>query len=1182
VEAMKIAILGPLEVPTHRGRVLIGAAKERALLSLLAVRAGTAVGAGTLIEGLWGDDPPTSARKLIQLYVSNLRRLLPDGWIVTVPDGYRLEVEPDRVDSFAFCSLAAEGHKMVALDPVAAACMLREALSLWRGPAVVELVDHPLGRAEATSLEESRRTCEEDLGDASLAAGEHAGAVADLEAAVAAEPLRERRWAQLMTALYRSGRQADALRAFQRLRTHLGEEIGIEPCAELAALEEAIVLQKPELDWRATSAAGVTFLFSDVEASTELLGRLGGDVYAAALSDHHRLIRAALAVHDGREIRARGDGFLATFSSPNACVAAVIETQRSLARHDWPGGDQVRVRMGVHQGEASETAAGLVGLDVHRAARVAAIAHGNQILLTGSAAALVRDSLPTDAFLRDLGLHRLKDLGWPEQIFQLSAEGLADDFPPLRSLDNPELPNNLPGFLSAFVGREAELAEIRSLIESSRLVTLTGAGGSGKTRLALQVAAELLDASGEGVWFVDLAPIADPEQVPGAVAATLGIREQAGRFALEMLLEILHDEQVLIVLDNCEHVIDACAKLADLVERSCRGVHLVATSREPLGIDGEQVYRVRPLSLPSEDAGTVEDLEGSDAVELFVERARAHDSTFSLEDSIANLVCSICRRLDGIPFAIELAAARLASMSLVHLNERLDQRFLLLTGGTRNALPRQQTLQATVDWSFDLLSGPERAVLRRMSVFVGGFELEAAEAVCSTGAVEVFEVADIVGSLVKKSLVVAERSSGSLRYGLLETIREYAADQLAQSGGEAETRQTRSAHADFYLQLSETAAPELTGPRQGLWLKRLDLEWDNLQATLAYLFAESDRTEAVLRLGVALRRFFFTRGHLDPIANLRAALERPGPVPEALRARALEVTSYLVVAMPGPEDRIELDVAWDLGERALEMARDLDDQPVVADALVDLLWVAYLQGDSNRATLLGEEAVEAARNVGDVWRIGWALLNAAFAAPTPEDERALRFEALACLRQAGDTYYVCQQLRSLAFQEAADGRLDAARALYEEAIAAAEAIGASWVLTTYWSSLGFVRLRQGELEEAALLCRKSLIACRRQGRRSGEAALAIFVLACRATSAGDYCRAAQLTGAHDVIEADVIEPGGNRVHYWKPDYQQERHENWARLRQKLGEDEFERAYGIGRGLNFNEAVDLAIGRDRPA
>jgi predicted ATPase len=724
--------------------------------------------------------------------------------------------------------------------------------------------------------------------------------------------------------------------------------------------------------------------------------------------------------------------------------------------------------MGVHCGEASETAAGLVGLDVHRAARVAAVAHGGQIVLSAAAAAIVADSLPSGASLRDLGLHRLKDLGRPERIFQLQAEGLAVNFPPLKSLDNPELPNNLPGFLSAFVGRESELAEVHSLIESSRLVTLTGAGGSGKTRLALQVAAELLDGSGEGVWFVELAKITESEHVPGAVASALRLGQRAGRPPLELLLEVLGDQDVLVVLDNCEHVIDACAKLADLVHRSCPRVHLLATSREPLAIDGERVYRVRPLSLPSEDVDAVEDLEGSDAVQLFVERARAHDDTFSLDDSIASLVASICRRLDGVPFAIELAAARLASMSLVNLNDRLDQRFRLLTGGSRNALPRQQTLQATVEWSFDLLSAPEQEVLRRLSVFVGGFELDAAEAVCSVGAAEIFEVADLLGSLVNKSLVVAERSSGSLRYRLLETIRQYAAGQLVETDGEAQTRQARSMHAEFYLQLSETAAPDLTGPRQGAWLKRLDLEWANIQTTLAYLCDEPDRTEEVLRLGVALHRFFASRGHLDSIAYLRAALERSDQVPAALRARALFVTGDLVAVLVGAQVRLELRTATELVERALDMARDLDDRKLVAEALCCLSWVAHLQGESGEATRLAEAAVKAARIVGDPDVIGDALSSLASAEPTLTGKRELRLEALAYFRQAGDTLSTCRQVQSLGSIASEQGQLVAARAYVEESMVAAAEVGARWLLAFAWSDLGVVFLLQGELDEAAL------------------------------------------------------------------------------------------------------------------
>ena len=403
-----------------------------------------------------------------------------------------------------------------------------------------------------------------------------------------------------------------------------------------------------------------------------MLRRLGDGVYSGVLADHHACIRSGIAAHGGREIDTQGDAFFAVFSSASACVAAVIDMQRSLAGHDWPMGEQVRVRMGIHVGEALETALGLVGFDVHRGSRVAAVAHGGQVLLSAVAGAIVRDSLPGGACLRDLGLHRLKDLGCPEHIFQLEAGGLERNFPPLRSLGNPELANNLPSYLSSFVGREAELQQVRSLVGSWRLVTLTGFGGSGKTRLALQVAAEFLDGSGQGAWFVDLSTVVGPEQVPGAVGAALGLREEAGQTPLDTVLNVLQDQRALIILDNCEHLIDGCANVAELIGQTCPQVHLLATSREPLGIDGERVYRLQPLSLPEEGADSVGDLEGSEAVKLFAERACAHDGTFVLDESVAALVGALCRKLDGVPLAIELAAARLGTMSLADLNSRLD------------------------------------------------------------------------------------------------------------------------------------------------------------------------------------------------------------------------------------------------------------------------------------------------------------------------------------------------------------------------------------------------------------------------------------------------------------------------------------------------------------------------------
>ena len=590
----------------------------------------------------------------------------------------------------------------------------------------------------------------------------------------------------------------------------------------------------------------LTFLFTDIEGSTALLARSGEGSYAEVLAHHHRIIRAALAAHDGKEIGTQGDGFFAAFSSPRACATAVVEMQRSLEAHEWPAGERVRVRMGLHAGEASETATGLVGLDIHRAARVAAVAHGGQVLLSETVAALVRDRLPAGVSLRDLGLHRLKDLGRPQQIFQIQAEGLKAEFPPLRSLDNPALPNNLPAQLAAFIGRQHEHAEVRRLVESSRLVTLTGAGGSGKTRLALQVAAELLDGSGDGVWLVELAPVSDEDAVPHAIAQALGITSQPARPALEMLVDALTPQRLLIVLDNCEHLIGACAKVADTVLRRCPQVHVVATSREPLGIGGESIYRVPSLSLPAAADNGASTLEGSDAVALFIERARSQGVGLVADEETTELVVSTCRRLDGMPLAIELAAARLRSLSLRDLHGLLDQRFRLLTGGSRSALERQQTLRATVDWSYSLLNAPERSVLRRLSVFTDGFDLHAARAVCAFGDIQEFDVTDILGSLVDKSLVMAELSEGGLRYRLLETIRQFAAERLVETDAN-DAVVVAATHCEHFLAVAETAALNFMGPEQGRWFARLEADHSNLRRAIEHAAADPDKTALALR-----------------------------------------------------------------------------------------------------------------------------------------------------------------------------------------------------------------------------------------------------------------------------------------------------------------------------------------------
>jgi predicted ATPase/class 3 adenylate cyclase len=861
----------------------------------------------------------------------------------------------------------------------------------------------------------------------------------------------------------------------------------------------------------------LTFLFTDIEGSTVLLGRLGHAAYSKVLADHHRLIRAGLAAHDGKEIGTQGDGFFAVFSSPSACVAAVIEIQRALGAHEWPDGERVRVRMGVHSGEASETGTGLVGLDVHRAARVGAVAHGGQIVLSAAAAALVRDSLPSDASLRDLGHHRLKDLGRPEQIFQLDGEGLETDFLPLRSLDNPALANNLPAQSAHFVGRSREVAEVRRLVESARLVTLTGAGGSGKTRLGLQVAAELLDGSGDGVWLVELAPLSDPDAVASTISSVLGITSQAGRPPLETLLDALVPQHMLIVLDNCEHLIGDCAKVADAILRRCPQVHLIATSREPLGIGGETIYRVPSLSLPGTDDGDASAAVESDAVTLFMERARGQGVDLVLNDEETGpLVVSICRRLDGMPLAIELAAARLRSLSLASLHDRLDQRFRLLTGGSRSALPRQQTLRATVDWSYSLLNGPERSVLQRLSVFAEGFDLEAAESVCGLGDIDVFDVTDLLGSLVDKSLVVAEPTGGGVRYRLLETIRQFGAEHLVEQD-EREAAAVGSAHCAHFLSVAERAAPHLTGPEQGSWLARLDADRANLRRAMEHATSDPEATALILRFGVALRRYWWVRSRAETIDLLVPALRRP----DAELDPYLFCETLITVAFGARS--VDIGTARHYAERALETARRLNHDRLLTASLAILCAVCYFAGDSESGFPMGLEAVERARLLGDDVLLGESLAMYLLCCKVVEPDRTgeLFAEAISCAQRSGDRFLTYVLENNAGVHAMDEGDVPAARAHLERADEARQSIGS--LFHNVQVNLGWVLREEGDTTNAGSMFEQALRAARRNGDRTGMGH-ANLGLACLAADQGDWHRAAVLHGAAQAFLDQTGEP----------------------------------------------------------
>ena len=912
----------------------------------------------------------------------------------------------------------------------------------------------------------------------------------------------------------------------------------------------------------AGSVETLTFLFTDIEGSTALLRRLGKSDYGRVLADHQALIRAALAAHDGREVDTQGDAFFAVFSSPTACVAAVIEMQRALEARAWPGGEHVSVRMGVHTGEAAKTATGLVGLDVHRAARVGAIAYGGQVLLSETATALVRDSLPPGASIRDLGTQRLKDLGRPERIFQLDAAGLRADFPPLRALGNPALPNNLPAQLSAFIGRDRERSEVRALVESSRLVTLTGAGGAGKTRLALQVAAELLDGSGDGVWLVELAAVADEDAVPAAISEALGIGEQPGRSVLDGLLDALAFQSALIVLDNCEHLIGACAKTADAILRHCPRVHLLATSREPLGIGGgETIYRVPPLSLPDPaDPAPAP----SDAIALFAQRAREQGVDLAVDEDTLPLMVSVCRRLDGLPLAIELAAARLRSLSLAGLRDRLDQRFRLLTGGSRTALARQQTLRATVDWSYSLLNPAEKSLLCLLSVFAEGFDLDAVEGVCGGGDIEAFDAADLLGSLVDKSLVVAEPAGDALRYRLLETIRQFAAERLVEAGGEVAAA-TAAAHCRYFLALAEAAAPHLEGPDQGRWFARLDADHANLRRATQHAVSDPDGTARVLRCVVALRGYWLARSRCrEALGLLLPMLDRP----DARADPGLFGAALVTVTCLAP--LVDIAPARRYGDQAVELARRLGDDRLLTDALAMLSAVHFFAGEPHRGLPLAREAVDRARQFGDDVLLGRNLMICLLSGDLIEPDRSARLlaEAIACTERSGNQLLLCHLHNNAAVQALRAGDIPAARAHLDQAAQAARATGVE--IPAAATNLGWVQREEGNPDGA----RSSFEASLRVARRSGEQpviACASLGLGCVAADLGDWDRSALL---HGVAQAFLDRSGEP----WQNLETRYRQHNLAQVRARLGDELFDRAYAKGMALSVDEALRTALGK----
>lgn len=595
----------------------------------------------------------------------------------------------------------------------------------------------------------------------------------------------------------------------------------------------------------------VTFLFTDIEGSTRLWQE-HPEAMKVALERHDALLRGAIEAQGGYVFKTVGDAFCASFASASEAIASGLEIQEALASEPWPEGCVIRVRAAIHSGEAQERDRDYFGASLSRVGRLLSAAHGGQVLVSETARELADSALPEGAQLAEMGSHRLKDLAEPIDIYQLSHASLPGKFPPLVTLDNTA--HNLPRQLTSFVGREAELAELEGLMKSVPLLTLTGAGGTGKTRLALHFASDRVRQFKDGVWLLELAAIFDPSLISRSMLEVLALRESPDKSPIDSLTADLRDKEALIILDNCEHLREGCAEFAEAVLTRCRNTKIIATSREPLGIAGEHAYAVESLRAPSPEHDDAASLVAFESAQLFADRAAAARRSFEISDENASAIATICSRLDGIPLAIELAAARIRSMSATDICSRLDEKLRLLTSGPKTAKKRQQTLRGLIDWSYDLLDDPERALLQRLSVFRGGWTLRAAEQVCSDEAVDELDLLDLLSSLVDKSLVVAEPGEET-RYRLLETVRDYAAEKLSEDS----VTPWRNRHISHFTSFAEEAEEELLGDDQDGWLRRLESEDENFRAALAWTLSEGDAAQGIQMAG-ALRRFWDTSG----------------------------------------------------------------------------------------------------------------------------------------------------------------------------------------------------------------------------------------------------------------------------------------------------------------------------------
>ncbi len=896
----------------------------------------------------------------------------------------------------------------------------------------------------------------------------------------------------------------------------------------------------------------VTFLMTDVERSTALWEQYPAAM-RSALAVHDAILRRSVEANQGTLVKTTGDGCHAAFQTAAQAIAAALDIQLALRSENWQAldGQALLARIGIHTGEAEARAGDYYGPVVNRVARLMAAGHGGQVLVSAAAAELSRDFLPPQARLADLGEHRLRDLVRTEHIFQLQHPALAAEFPALKTLDL--FPNNLPLQTSSFIGREAELEEAAKLLASTRLLTLTGSGGTGKTRLSIQLAADNLEAFPGGAWLVELAPLADPAQVIPALAQIFGLQEQPFTSLENLVTGYLTSRQALLILDNCEHLISACARLADHLLHHCPKLKILASSREALGISGEASYHIPSLAQ-------------AEAIQLFEERARAVQSTFRVTLANAALVAQVCRRLDGIPLAIELAAARARLLTPEQIAARLNDRFRLLVGGSRTALPRQQTLRAMIDWSYDLLAEDEKRLLRVASVFAGGWTLEAIEALSDVPA-----ALDHLAQLVNKSLVAAEEHGRVMRYFLLETIRQYAREKLFDTGIE-NARQVRTRHLAYYVNLTEESYIRLAGPDMAACLDDLELEQDNLRAAIDWA-VETDPV-AALRMGALLPTFWGRRlSATEGYTWISAALERAAALPEEQkstlvyqRARALALLGKASMAFQQGDNQD----AWENIVESIAFGRMADDPNTLAYALALGSTICGFQGDIATASAWAHESQDLSRR----HHFTYTLANTSgmemfFAALRDQSiPRNLIEETLQVARSSGNPWVLGLALTNIGRVNTHSGHWAEAAASLEESAGLFFQIRDLWMYNMTRSEIGHLLRMQGRYAEAAVIYRET-IANFKDRTQFAAAAHEMECFGFMAAALGKPERAAALLGAAEALRQKIKTD-------MTPIERREYDREVAQLRARLEAAKFEQAWAAGRAMTMEEAIALAV------